>query len=148
VAALLPSDEPLLVVVRRRRQEVMMFRWRLVICVLSVLSFSMCGDSNDMSPTSPSPPPDGNSVVVNIAQGAEFRSRDAFGTNPLNVSVGSTVVWQNSDGTSHDPTADGGAFNLPSIRSGGQGSFTFSSPGTFPYHCGIHPNMIGTIVVQ
>jgi len=124
-----------------------MIRWRLVICVLSVLSFSMCGDSNDMSPTSPSPPPDG-SVVVNITQGAEFRSRDAFGANPLNVAVGSTVVWQNNDNTSHDPVSDNGAFNLSSIRSGGQGSFAFSAAGTFPYHCGFHPNMVGTIVVQ
>ncbi len=126
-----------------------MMRWRLVICVLSVFSFSMCGDSNnDMSPTSPSPPPDGNSVTITIAQGAEFRSRDAFGTNPLNVAAGSTVVWQNGDNTSHNAIADNGAFTVSSIRSGGQGSFRFASPGSFPYHCGIHPNMVGTIVVQ
>jgi plastocyanin len=125
-----------------------MIRWRLVICVLSVLSFSMCGDSEDMSPTAPSPAPGGNSVTVNIAQGADSRGTDAFGANPLNVPVGATVVWQNNDNTSHDPTANNGAFNLAAIRSGGQGSFTFSSAGTFPYHCGIHPNMMGTIVVQ
>ncbi len=123
--------------------------WRLVISLLSVLSFSMCGDSNEMSPTSPSPPPPGgNSVNVAIQQGAEFRSTDAFGANPFTVATGSTVVWVNNDNTSHDPTADNGAFNLASIRSGGQGSFTFSTAGTFRYHCGFHPNMVGTIVVQ
>jgi plastocyanin len=25
---------------------------------------------------------------------------------------------------------------------------TFQSAGTFPYHCTIHPNMIGTVTVQ
>jgi plastocyanin len=126
-----------------------MIRWRLIVCVLSVLSCVRCGD--DSSPTSPSPsdpPPSGNNVTVAITQGAEFRARDAFGANPLSVPVGSTVVWANSDGTSHDPTSDTGAFAIPSIRSGGQGSFTFATPGSFPYHCGFHPNMVGTIVVQ
>jgi plastocyanin len=26
-------------------------------------------------------------------------------------------------------------------------SFTFTESGTFPYHCGIHPSMKGTITV-
>lgn len=126
-----------------------MIRWRLLICMLSVLSFATCSDSNnEMSPTSPSPPPSGNSVNVAISQGAEFRSTDAFGANPLTISAGSTVVWMNNDVTAHDPTSDTGAFALSAIRSGGQGTFTFSSAGTLRYHCGIHPNMVGTIVVQ
>lgn len=127
-----------------------MIRWRLIVCVLSVLSFVRCGgdDSSPTSPTGPTPPPSGNSVTVAITQGAELRTTDAFGANPLTVPVGSTVVWTNNDGTSHNPRANGGAFSVNSIRSGGQGSFTFASAGSFPYHCGFHPNMVGTIVVQ
>jgi plastocyanin len=126
---------------------------RLLIFSFSVLSFAACGGSYDSSPTGPSPspaspPPAGNSVNVAIGQGADRRSTDAFGANPLNVTAGSTVVWVNNDNTSHNPIANNGAFSIASIRSGGQGSFTFSTAGTFPYHCGIHPNMVGTIVVQ
>ena len=31
---------------------------------------------------------------------------------------------------------------------GGRFNFTFTSAGRFTYHCQLHPNMIGTIVVQ
>ena len=27
-------------------------------------------------------------------------------------------------------------------------SFTFTAAGTYPYHCSIHPNMVGTIVID
>lgn len=125
-----------------------MIRWRGVICGLGMLALAACGSDDDSMPTAPSPP-GGNTVNIAIAQGAEFRQADAFGTNPLNVPVGSTVVWVNNDITAHNPISDTGAFSVPSIRSsGGQGSVSFSAAGTFPYHCGVHPNMVGTIVVQ
>jgi plastocyanin len=31
---------------------------------------------------------------------------------------------------------------------GSQFSFTFSTAGTFQYHCAIHPGMVGSVVVQ
>jgi plastocyanin len=122
-----------------------MVRWRLGICLVSVLSLGACGDDAS-SPTAPSP--GGNSVTISIPSGAEFRTTDAFGTNPLNVPLGSTVVWTNNDTTSHDPTSDTGVFSLSPISPGRQGSVTLSNAGTVTYHCGIHPNMVGTIVVQ
>jgi plastocyanin len=27
-------------------------------------------------------------------------------------------------------------------------SFTFTTPGTYTYHCSIHPGMVGTIVIN
>ena len=27
-------------------------------------------------------------------------------------------------------------------------SFTFDTPGTYAYHCGIHPSMTGEVIVQ
>jgi plastocyanin len=44
--------------------------------------------------------------------------------------------------------ADAGAWNSGSIAPGGSFSRTFSSTGTYSYHCSIHPNMAGTIVVN
>jgi plastocyanin len=35
-----------------------------------------------------------------------------------------------------------------SVAPGGTFSMTFPTAGTFPYHCGIHPNMVGTVTVQ
>jgi plastocyanin len=128
-----------------------MLRLRLVIFGLGLLSYTACGGGYD-SPTAPtpqpSPSPGGSSVSVAISQGAQSRTTDAFGANPLTVSTGSTVVWMNSDNATHNATANGGTFATGSITPGGQGSFTFTTAGTFPYHCTIHPNMVGTIVVQ
>lgn len=127
-----------------------MIRARLVIFSLSALSFAACGSSYD-SPTAPSPAsptPSGNSVNVAIGQRADLRSTDAFGANPLTVATGSTVVWMNGDSVPHNAISNSGAFSTATINSGGQATSTFSTAGTFPYHCGIHPNMVGTIVVQ
>jgi copper binding plastocyanin/azurin family protein len=42
----------------------------------------------------------------------------------------------------------GGAWNSGSIAPGGTFPRTFSSAGTFQYHCTIHPGMVGTVNVQ
>ncbi|MGH9410633.1 MAG: plastocyanin/azurin family copper-binding protein [Vicinamibacterales bacterium] len=62
--------------------------------------------------------------------------------------MGSTVTWTNTDSIPHTTTADGGQWNSGVIQPGAQFNFTFSSAGTFAYHCSIHPNMVGTITVQ
>jgi plastocyanin len=130
-----------------------MVRWRSVFCGLGILSLVACGGGNDASPTSPSPAPPspspgGSSVSVAIASGAEFWTTDAFGVNPLTVPVGSTVVWANNDGAPHNPVGDSGTFAVAAIQPGGQGTATFATAGTFAYHCGLHPGMVGTLVVQ
>jgi plastocyanin len=58
------------------------------------------------------------------------------------------VTWTNNDSTSHTSTANGGAWNSPVIPPGGHFSMTFSSAGTFQYHCSIHPGMMGTVTAQ
>jgi plastocyanin len=30
----------------------------------------------------------------------------------------------------------------------GKFSYTFTTAGTYPYYCGIHPKMIGKVIVQ
>lgn len=72
----------------------------------------------------------------------------AFSPNTVTVNVGDTVTWTNNDGASHTATADGGSFDTGNLANGASGAETFSTAGTFPYHCSIHPNMTGTVVVQ
>lgn len=64
------------------------------------------------------------------------------------VQVGDTVTWNNTSGVAHTATADGGSFDTGSIADGASGSATFATAGRFPYHCTIHPSMIGSIVVE
>lgn len=74
----------------------------------------------------------------------------AFNPTPLNVSVGTTVTWTNSDGVAHTTTSDAGSsasWDSGALSNGGKFSFTFTQAGTYTYHCAIHTYMHGTIVV-
>src|SRR5215213_9449517 len=71
----------------------------------------------------------------------------AFQPASLEVPAGTTVTWTNSGAATHTVTADNGAFDSGRLASGATFSQTFDTAGTFTYHCEIHPQMTGTIVV-
>jgi plastocyanin len=72
----------------------------------------------------------------------------AFSPSTVTVSVGDTVTWTNSDGATHTATANDGSWDTGNIAGGGgTGAVTFATAGTFPYHCRLHTQMPGTVVV-
>jgi plastocyanin len=80
-----------------------------------------------------------------------------FGYSPatITVTVGTTVTWSNTGSVIHSVTSDTGAFDSsPScptgacIDPGGSFSHVFSTAGTFTYHCRVHSNMHGTVIVK
>jgi len=89
------------------------------------------------------------SVTVNIPPNAMGMGPAAYGTNPLVIAVGTTVTWVNTDSIAHTATSDTGVWDSGVLNPGQNFSFTFSTPGTFPYHCTIHgaASMSGTIQV-
>jgi len=72
----------------------------------------------------------------------------AFNPAVLEVAVGDTVTWINDDDTEHTVSATEGAFDSGELAVGSSFSFTFETPGEFPYRCLIHPEMQATIVVR
>jgi plastocyanin/predicted lipoprotein with Yx(FWY)xxD motif len=72
----------------------------------------------------------------------------AFSPTSVTVAVGTKVTWTNSDTTGHTVASDTGLFNSPNLINGDSFSFTFTTPGTYAYHCSIHPSMNGTVTVQ
>lgn len=72
----------------------------------------------------------------------------AYDPASITVQVGDSITWTNNDGVPHTVTADNGSFDKPLDADGGTATLTFSTPGTFTYHCTIHPNMHGTVVVE
>ena len=72
----------------------------------------------------------------------------AYSPNPINLAVGGSVTWTNNDTTTHTATSNTGLFDSGPIAPNGQFTRTFSTSGTFPYHCTIHPGMVATINVQ
>jgi plastocyanin len=71
----------------------------------------------------------------------------AFGPATLRVAKGSEVAFSNSSRTVHTATR-GGAFDTGRIKPGKSVTVRFRQKGTFAYHCEIHPQMRGTIVVD
>jgi plastocyanin len=71
----------------------------------------------------------------------------AFSPNPITVARGTTVTWTNLDGVAHTVTADDGSWGSGTLGHGATYSHVFTSPGSYPYHCAIHPFMTGTVRV-
>lgn len=126
-----------------------MDRFRFALAIGLLAAASGCGTSSPSSPTAfnPSPTP-GSGNAVTIQSGAQSLGNRAFMPNPLNVAAGTTVTWTNTDAIAHTSTSDSRVFDSGTIAPGGSFSFAFQTPGTFPYHCSIHPGMVGTVVVQ
>ena len=71
----------------------------------------------------------------------------AFGA-PLTVRPGTKITVVNRDGAGHTVTADDGKSFSVSVAGGGASAFTApSAPGTYKFHCSIHPSMHGSLVV-
>ena len=75
-----------------------------------------------------------------------------FGFNPSSMTVksGTTVTWTDNTNAPHTVTSDAGdpaSFNGPLMHNGATFSFTFTTPGTYSYHCSVHPYMTATITV-
>ncbi len=72
----------------------------------------------------------------------------AFSPATITISAGTTIVWSNKDSTDHAPVSDTGIWDAGDVPGGTNSTgILFSTPGTYPYHCAIHPYMVGTIIV-
>ena len=71
----------------------------------------------------------------------------AFAPKGLTVKVGTTVTWTNQDSSIHTATGDRQEFDTGNLAQGKAGQFTFTSAGSYSYHCTIHNYMTGTITV-
>jgi plastocyanin len=72
----------------------------------------------------------------------------AFNPGTIEIPVGTTVTWTNSDSAPHTVSQTGGGFESGKLDQGMTFSFTFDTPGTYEYFCQYHANMKGTIVVS
>jgi plastocyanin len=66
----------------------------------------------------------------------------------LTVAVGTTVKWVNHDDIPHTVVDKNKAFRSKALDTDDAYSFTFASAGTFDYFCGLHPHMVGKIIVK
>jgi len=72
----------------------------------------------------------------------------AFDPQTVTAAVGDVVEWTNEDGFSHSAVITGTGCATDTLGSGASGAIVFTAAGSYPYVCGIHSNMTGTITVQ
>jgi plastocyanin len=72
----------------------------------------------------------------------------AYSPEPVTGKVGDVIGWMNNDTVPHTATLDDNTCTTDTINVGASGALTFSAPGTYAYHCTIHPTIMkGTITI-
>jgi plastocyanin len=71
-----------------------------------------------------------------------------FAPAELTVSVGTTVTWDNHDDIPHTVVEKNKLFRSKALDTDESYSFTFTQAGTYDYFCGLHPHMVGKIIVK
>jgi len=95
-------------------------------------------------------------VIVTIPEGAGIPEDDQIYYDPqvIDVTVGTTVTWDNVDNTVHtvtsgEPPVDvDGVFDSEMMSAGDVFEFTFTEAGSYNYYCTFHPWMLGTVNVE
>ncbi len=134
----------------------------LTLVTLGALALSGCGtqsgvsngysntstDNNSTPPSAsaPSAPAPTPAASAPIAANAISIQNFAFSPATLTVKKGTTVTWMNNDTATH--TVKSSLFTSGNLAKGDTFKFTFDTVGTFNYSCGVHPSMMGTIIVQ
>ena len=72
----------------------------------------------------------------------------SFGPTEVTVPAGTTITWTNHDDIPHTVVSTDKVFKSKVLDTDEKFSFTFSTPGTYPYFCSIHPKMTGKVVVR
>jgi plastocyanin len=73
----------------------------------------------------------------------------AFEPSTVNEKAGVPFTFKNADVTVHSLTADDKkSFDTGNVNAGDSAVLDISTPGTYKYHCTIHPTMTGTIKVS
>ena len=125
-----------------------MFATRLIPIAALLAAAIGCGQSTTApgSPGTTSPQGPGIDFTININGD---RGNQSYSPSPLTMHVGQVVNWHNLDSIEHTATLSG-TFDTGPIAafSAHDNSVTMSRAGTYTYHCTIHPDMVGTIVVQ
>ena len=95
-------------------------------------------------------------IKVTMPEGAAIPEDGQIYYDPqvIDVTVGTTVLWENLDNTVHtvtsgDPTGGAdGVFDSETMAAGDEYEFTFTESGSQDYFCIFHPWMVGTVNVE
>ena len=111
----------------------------LVFAVIAVAQPAVVPAEPTAPAESTTPPAPNDTTTVEIRN-------NAFNPAQLNVAPGTTVTFVNNDNVPHTATADNDVFDLE-VPPGSSYPVVLEGAGTVTYHCELHPDMKGSIVV-
>jgi len=105
-----------------------------------------CGGSyfrgNSGNPNSPMPPSAAGVVTVNVVA---INGAQSFSPNPATLPAGQMIVWHNVDNVTHHVVLNDGSVDTGDLLPGASSQPMPVEAGGGPYHCAIHPVMVGSI---
>ncbi len=122
----------------------------VVPVIMLAVGTAACGGSaaKTASPTKPPAASTPSASAPAVVAGPTITIESfAFGA-PLTVKAGTKITVKNMDSVGHTVTADDGTSFNASVD--GRGTTTFAAPikpGTYKFHCSIHPHMHSTLTV-
>src|ERR1700738_4785092 len=121
----------------------------VLVTVLALgLATWACGGSgyssgSTNSPATPTPATSNGVVTINVVA---ISGAQSFSPNPATLPAGQMVVWHNIDSITHRVVLNDGSLDTGDIAAGGSSQPMAINTAGGPYHCSIHPSMVGTIV--
>jgi len=133
----------------------------IFLLIISAAVMTGCSKQKDNQPLTDGEPQSGQATIM--------IKNSAFEPQTLVITDGTIITWENQDGASHQIVSDDdpSQYHIKSLESGilnpyKTWSFTFDGRGfygepwdidyqgrgIFKYHCALHPEMAGTIIVQ
>jgi plastocyanin len=125
---------------------------------LLVVGLAACGDDDDAADTD-----ENTTTVAPEDTGTEDETRPAgdegaatvtatdnqYDTASVTAAPGGAVTFVNAGSNPHTITADEDEFDTGRVSGGSQAEVTApSEPGSYAFHCDVHPAMTGTLVVE
>ncbi len=131
-------------------------RPRRLVVIGAVAAFAVLGACAGDDGESSTSPPDKTSATTSAATATATATDKVdvkdfvFGPKAITVKAGATVTWTNQDAFDH--SIDIESLKLSGPKFGPQTTPTsyshqFDTPGTYPYICGVHNSMTGSVIV-
>lgn len=124
----------------------------LIGCGSTTASTPSGSDTNLYGPSATTAPAQSPGPAQSPATGGSktvvAASNFQFSPATITVKAGTTVEWQGKSGTHEVVNDAGSAVTFDGmLDTGAAFDFVFSTPGTYHYHCAIHPSMVATVIV-
>jgi len=136
----------------------------ILIGAATTIALAACGGGSTPSPSAPASVPVSSAAAGSAPASAAAGSAAAgacavapssatatvnatikdfkFSPDPIQAKVGDVIAWTNNDTVGHTVTLDDNSCSTDTIAVGSSGLLTFTAPGTYTYHCKIHPTQM------